>query len=84
MSTYLSVTRDVAQCAGCELSGITRSPHRARERLLFGRRRLYTITVPPRTYVSCTTPVQSHIAPSGRPSVLSSGARLSGVCYVYA
>ena len=25
---------------GCELSSITRSPHRARERLLFGRRRL--------------------------------------------
>ena len=37
------------------------------------------IAVPPRSYVSCTAPVQSHIAPSGGLSVPSSVSRLSGV-----
>ena len=37
------------------------------------------IAVPPRSYVSCTAPPQSHAAPKGGPSVPSSGARLSGV-----
>ena len=37
------------------------------------------IAVSPRSYVSCTAPVQSYIAPSGGLNVHSSLARLSGV-----
>ena len=42
------------------------------------------IAAPPRSYVNCTAPVQSQITPSGRPSVPSRDARLSGMRFVCA
>ena len=81
--TYLAVERRVASSAGYELSSITRPPHRVRERLLFGRRRLVRNRSAPEVvrelHGACAVPPSSL-----RRAELSVPSRLSGVRFMCA